>query len=115
LAKPLTGPVYLGVGFGHKLPDLVAELNGQIRVLAHAKVDTDKQEGLRSTFLEVPDAPISRFVLEMKGGKKGLLENSTNICKGTHRAEAKFNAQNGKVDSFEVPVKASCGSKKKAK
>jgi hypothetical protein len=113
LEKPLTGPVYLGVGFGHKLPDLVADLNGQIRILVHGRVDTDKQEGLRNTFEMVPDAPVSRFVLEMNGGKKkGLIVNSTNICKGTHEAEARFTAQNEAVASFQAPIANSCGKKK---
>jgi hypothetical protein len=109
LDKPLTGPVYLGTGFGHKLPDLVADLNGQIRVLAHGKIDTDKQGGIRNTFEAVPDAPVSKFVLEMQGGKRGLLVNSTNICRGTHKAEVRFNGQNGKVETFKAPIKASCG------
>jgi len=109
LDKPLSGPVYLAGGFGYKLPALVADLNGQIRVLLKGKIDTDKQKGIRTTFEAVPDAPIEKFVLEMKGGKKfGLLENSTNICKGTHKAEVKFNGQNGKVNTFETPVHASC-------
>ena len=82
LDKPLEGPVYLGGGFGYKLPALVAELNGQIRVLLVGKVDSGKNKGIRNTFEAVPDAPVSKFVLEMKGGKKyGLLENSENLCK----------------------------------
>ena len=109
LDKPLEGPVYLGVGFGHKLPDLVADLNGQIRILLHGKVDTDKQEGIRNTFETVPDAPVSKFILEMKGGKKGLIVNSTDICKGTHKAEVDFKAQNGKTKSFKAPIATSCG------
>jgi hypothetical protein len=115
LDKPLEGPVYLGVGFGYKLPALVVELNGQIRVLAVGKVDTTKKKGLRNTFQAIPDAPFEKFVLELKGGKKyGLLENSTNICKGQHKAEVKFTGQNGAVDAFNLPVKATCkrGSKK---
>ena len=89
LDKPLEGPVYIGVGYGHKLPDLVADLNGQVRILLHGKVDTTKHEGIRNTFEVVPDAPVTRFVLEMKGGKKyGLLENSENICRKTQRASA---------------------------
>jgi hypothetical protein len=115
LDKPLTGPVYLGVGFGHKLPDLVADLNGQIRILLHGKVDTDRQKGIRNTFEAVPDAPVSKFVLEMQGGKKGLLENSTNICKGSHKAEVRFTAQTGSVESFKTPVQASCKGKKNGK
>ena len=113
LDKPLTGPVYLGAGFGHTLPDLVADLNGQLRVLAHGRVDTGKEGGIRNTFEAVPDAPISKFVLEMQGGKKGLLVNSTNICKGTHKALVKFSAQNGRVNTFKAPVKNSCGGKGK--
>jgi hypothetical protein len=109
LGKPLEGPVYLGVGFGNKLPDLVADLNGQIRVLVHGKVDTDGQEGLRNTFEAIPDAPISRFVLQLKGGpKKGLLENSENICRHTQVAGARFAGQNGAIAKYLVPIGNSC-------
>jgi hypothetical protein len=112
LDKPLEGPVYLGVGFGHKLPDLVADLNGQLRILLRGRIDTDKQQGIRNTFEAVPDAPVSKFILELNGGKKkGLIVNSTNICKGSHEAEARFAAHSGKVESFKVPLANSCKSK----
>jgi hypothetical protein len=114
LEKPLEGPVYLAVGFGYKLPALVAELDGQIRVLLKGKVDTDSQDGIRNTFEAVPDAPVSRFVLEMKGGKKyGLLENSENICRKSQKAGVNFTAQNGKVDNFKQSIANSCGAKNK--
>ncbi|MFT3864756.1 MAG: hypothetical protein QM729_10830 [Solirubrobacterales bacterium] len=116
LEKPLEGPVYLVGGFGYKLPALVAELNGQIRVLLVGKIDTDKQNGIRNTFEAVPDAPVSRFVLEMKGGKKyGLLENSENICKKTQKAGVAFRAQNGRVKGITVKIANSCKKKKSAK
>jgi hypothetical protein len=116
LEKPLQGNVYLGVGFGFKLPALVAELNGQIRVLLVGKVDTDKKKGIRNTFQAVPDAAVSRFELSLKGGKKyGLLENSENICKKTQKAEANFTAQNGKVESLTPTIANSCGKKSKKK
>ena len=51
----------------------------------------------------------------MKGGKKGLLVNSTNICKGTHKAIAAFTGQNGKLHEFEPVLKAQCGKKKHKK
>jgi hypothetical protein len=115
LDQPLEGPIYLGVGFGHLLPDLVGELNGQIRVLIHGKVDTDKEDGLRNTFETVPDAPVSKFVLELQGGpKKGLLRNSENICKKPQRATAKFVAQNGKVQVFRPLIGTGCKGKKGA-
>jgi hypothetical protein len=116
LEKPLVGNVYLGVGFGFKLPALVAELNGQIRVLLVGKVDTDKQKGIRNTFQAVPDAAVSRFELSLKGGKKyGLLENSENICKKTQKAKASFTAQNGKVEELSPTIANSCGKGKGAK
>jgi hypothetical protein len=109
LDKPLQGPIYLGVGFGYKLPALVAELNGQLRVLLVGKVDTDAQQGIRNTFKAVPDAPVSRFELTLKGGKKyGLLENSEDICRKAQKAAVQFNAQNGKVDQGKIPIGNSC-------
>lgn len=115
LDKPLEGNVYLAGGFGYKLPALVAELNGQIRVLLKGKVDTDKAHGIRNTFEAVPDAPVERFVLEMKGGKKyGLLENSENICRKAQKAGVSFGAQNGKEFQESLPIAVSCkGGKKK--
>ncbi len=113
LDKPLEGPVYLGTGFGHTLPDLVADLNGQIRVLVHARIDTTKQNGIRSTFELIPDAPVSRFVLEMEGGKKGLLVNSVDICKKKHRANARFIAHNGRQVTLRPVIENSCKKARK--
>jgi hypothetical protein len=118
LDKPLEGDVYLVGGYGYKLPALVAELNGQIRVLLVGKVDTGKNRGIRSTFEAVPDAPVEKFVLEMKGGKKyGLLVNSENLCKKPQRLAAEFTAQNGLVDQLHPLVANSCkkGHKKRKK
>jgi hypothetical protein len=115
LDKPLQGPVYLVGGYGYKLPALVADLNGQIRVTLIGKVDSGKNRGIRNTFELVPDAPVSRFVLEMKGGKKyGLLENSENLCrasKARRRAIARFTGQNGKVRQWKPVVANQCKKK----
>jgi hypothetical protein len=116
LEKPVQGPVYLVGGFGYKLPALVAELNGQIRVLLKGKVDSGPNGGIRNTFEAVPDAPVSRFVLEMKGGKKyGLLINSENLCKKPQHAIASFRAQNGLRVENKPLVTNGCGSKKHRK
>jgi hypothetical protein len=111
LDKPLEGPVYLRSS-SHELPDLVADLNGQIQVVVDGRIDSVKGQ-IRSTFENVPDAPVSKVVLEMKGGKKGLLVNSTNICKKTYRATVKLTAQNGKTHDFNPPVGNSCKKKPK--
>ena len=49
------------------------------------KIDTANKRGLRARFNTVPDAPVSSFVLELEGGKKGLLINSANLCKANRR------------------------------
>ena len=116
LAAPLEGPVYLVGGFGYKLPALVAELNGQIRVLLVGKVDSGKNHGIRTTFETVPDAPVERFELKMKGGPKySLLENSEPLCAAPQRAAANFTAQNGLVDKFSQPIQLKCPEHAKAK
>ncbi len=96
LSEPLEGPVFLRSS-EHQLPDVVAAVhNGEIDVVLDGKVDSVKGR-LRSTFEATPDAPVSSVLLKLRGGKKGLFENSTNLCKGTHRAEANFTGHNGKT------------------
>ena len=116
LDHPVEGPVYLRSPLpGHKLPDLVAALNGQIDVALVGKVDTGPNHGIRNTFEVVPDAPVTRFTLTMQGGSKGLLENSENICKKPQHAIVAFTAQNGKVDDFSPLIANSCKTKKHKK
>jgi hypothetical protein len=113
LSEPLTGPVFLRSS-EHKLPDLVVALhNSQIDFDLVAHVDSVKGR-LRSTFEAAPDAPVSSFLLQMQGGKKGLFVNSTNLCKGTHKAEINFTGQNGKrFEKTPELVPASCKAKAK--
>ena len=116
LAQPLEGPVYLVGGFGYKLPALVAELGGQIRVLLVGKVDSGPNHGIRNTFEAVPDAPVEKFVLQMKGGPKySLLENSENLCKAPQRAIAAFTAQNGDTLKLAPRIADGCGKSPRSK
>ena len=86
-------------------------------MLLHGKVDTGREGGIRNTFLTVPDAPVSRFELNLYGGKKGLIVNSENLCspKAKVHALADFTAQNGRTYDTEPTVSNSCGSSKKNK
>jgi hypothetical protein len=117
LDEPLEGPVYLRSS-SHPLPDLVAALNNkQVNIELDGHIDAVHKKGsevsrIRNSFEAVPDAPVTSFTLEMRGGKKGLLTNSTNLCKGTHRASADFTGQNGKLEDFNPVLKAQCGAKK---
>jgi hypothetical protein len=111
LDKPISGPVYLRSS-NHQLPDLVADLEGQIEVVLAGRIDSVKRR-IRSTFEVVPDAPVSKFVLEMQGGKKGLLVNNRNLCKAANRATIQFDGQNGKTaDSRPAVTAKGCKSGK---
>jgi hypothetical protein len=110
LDQPLEGPVYLRSS-SHKLPDLVADLNGQIEVSLAGKTDSVKG-ALRNTFEAVPDAPVTSFRLELFGGKRGLIEMSSGFCKAP-RAEIKLLGQNGKVFEDRPVVASSCKKPKK--
>jgi hypothetical protein len=91
LDQPLEGPVFLRSS-DNELPDLVAALHGLVDVEAVARIDSQRG-GIRATFTEVPDAPISKVVVRMQGGKKGLAVNSTNLCAAKRGATAELDAQ----------------------
>jgi hypothetical protein len=113
LDQPLEGPVYLRSS-DHELPDLVLALHGLVDIESVGRIDSTHAR-LRTTFENIPDAPLSKVVLQMQGGRKGLLVNSTDICRGVHRARAAFTGQNGKRYGANPKVAAKCGSKKHRK
>jgi hypothetical protein len=110
LADPISGPVYLRSS-SHELPDLVAALHGQVDIVLDGRVDAVNGR-LRNTFEAVPDAPVTKFVLKMQGGKKGLVVNSTNLCTATGKAALKWRGQNGKELESRPVVKNSCKKKR---
>jgi hypothetical protein len=71
--------------------------------------------GIANTFDFVPDAPVTKVVVNFQGGKKGLLVNSTNICRGSHKATVKFGGQNGRTYTLKPKLKAKCGKGKKGR
>jgi hypothetical protein len=107
LDQPLRGPVYLRSS-SHELPDLVADLRGQIHVVLDGRIDS-VNGGIRSVFETVPDAPVSQFRIDMQGGSKGLLVNSTGLCHAPHLSVTSFKAQNGRLQNSRVPLVAECG------
>ncbi|MGV1049927.1 MAG: hypothetical protein ACOYD4_15550 [Solirubrobacterales bacterium] len=113
LDKKLKGKVYLVPG-GHELPDLVADLRGQVEIQLHGVISS-KRGGLKTVFNNTPDVPVTKFILNMQGGEKSLLVNSTNICKGKQLAVLNLKGQNGKkVVDNQYPLNiSSCGGKKK--
>jgi hypothetical protein len=121
LDKPLEGPVYFRSNGGEReLPDLVAALRGQFDINLVGFIDSVKQKGsetsrVRTIFANVPDAPVTKFVLNLHGGKRGLIENSKNLCKVTNQVQVKMRGQNGKINNFTAPIGTSCKKDGKAK
>jgi hypothetical protein len=111
--KPLEGPVYLRSS-NNELPDLVFALAGQVEVALVSRIDS-VNGGIRATAEGVPDAPVSSFRIEMQGGKKGLLINSTNLCKKPNYATVKLRGQNGKTKEFKALLRNDCPKKGKGK
>jgi len=91
-----------------------------------------RAEKIRSTFDLVPDVPVSKFVLTLRGGPRGLLVNSRNQCSRRHprggggkraqaskargrrkglRAIVRFKAQNGKKLNLRPRLRAPCGKR----
>lgn len=107
LKKKLKGPVYL-VSSKHELPDLVADLRGQVRIQLYGVISS-KHGGIKTVFNNTPDVPVSKFILRMKGGKKkGLLQNSQNLCSGPLSSVMSMKGYNGKkVKNNKLPLKVS--------
>jgi hypothetical protein len=104
----LKGKVFL-VSSNHELPDLLVDLRGQVEIYLRGVISS-KHGGLKTVFNNVPDVPVSKFTLKMKGGKKSLLVNSTNTCAKPQRAKLNIKGQNGKKvknNKFKLNI-ASC-------
>ncbi len=117
LDETLSGPVYLRSS-SNPLPDLVIALKGPsslpIEIDLAGRIDS-VNGGIRTTFENAPDAPVSSFVLTMQGGRKGLLVNSTNLCAATHRATAKLTGHNGKQATLQPQLQNDCKRPAQAK
>jgi len=116
LDDPVAGPVYL-VSSSNELPDLLADLKGQVNVRLRGVISSSKRR-MKTVFSSVPDVPVSKFVLSMKGGGKGLLVNSRDLCKGKNSSILGFKAQNGKklkVKKLPLRTPGCKGAKKRKK
>ncbi len=120
LDRPLKGPVYFvqGIRFdpttGNRirtLPTLLVKLNGELRVNLRGVTSVENKR-LVSTFERVPDAPVSRFDLKLKGGKGGILAVAARkgLCGRRQReiSQATFTGQNAKQAAFPVTMPKPC-------
>jgi hypothetical protein len=108
LDEPLRGNVYLRSSSG-ALPDLVADLHsGTVRIVLQGKIGPGKHGGIRAFFTELPDEPVTRFVMTLYGGKRGLLVNSANICTSPPVSNVKAIAQNNIGAVFTTKLRGQC-------
>lgn len=111
LDRPLEGDLYLREG-PHRLPDLAADLDGQVHLVLGGRLTTPHAR-VRASFDALPDLPFSRLALTLRGGRRGLLVDSESVCSHRLRADAAFAGQNGRSFGSRPWVTAGCGAAKR--
>jgi hypothetical protein len=105
---PLRGNVYLRSS-DNLLPDLVADMHsGAIRIELEGRIESVRGGRIKVSFDGLPDAPLDRFVLQMLGGKKGLLVNSADLCTTAARATARLVGQNNRGAVLQPRLTTRC-------
>lgn len=118
LPTALAGPAYLvqGIRTGPQgqtirtLPALLITLRGAVAIDLRAQTSVDSAGRLVTTFPTVPDVPISRFTLQIAGGRRGLLvvTGRSNLCRRSQLARATLSAQNGASDHVKLAMGTPC-------
>ncbi len=90
----LKGPVYL-TSSNNELPDLLVDLRGQVDVQLRGVISSENAR-LKTVFRKLPDVAVDKFVLTMKGGNRGLLVNSQDLCDRPRRGFLNLKAQNSR-------------------
>jgi hypothetical protein len=101
LPEPLSGPVYAIAKNGQ--PDLALALNGQVSLISLGKVGS-KGGRLRVTFSGLPDLPLSRLTLSLRGGSRGVSINKRHLCGRTRTVVGRFSAHSGSVSTRRTIV-----------
>jgi hypothetical protein len=98
LKDPLTGGVFFVRHPGQALPDLMVRLRGDIAIDLVGRVTIPGGTQLATNFDTIPDAPVSKFTLNIVSGSHGPLGAKTNLCsrRGKRsRALVQMRGQNG--------------------
>lgn len=126
LGKPLSGQVHLvqGIKFGAKgnrirtTPSLLVKLRGEVDINLRARTTTEKGTNrLVTTFPQVPDAQVSKFTMQINGGRKGILvvtrtrKAKIDICRAPQTAAIQTNGHNGKHADYNTTIKTPCNTK----
>jgi hypothetical protein len=127
LNRPLVGNVYFVKNVRRSssgnlirtLPMIVVALRGEIAVNLVGESNVKKGK-LVNTFDQVPDAPITRFNLNINGGKNGIIavtrtrRSLINLCASKRQiAEADIDGHNGRRYDRDIRMKTPCAKKSK--
>jgi hypothetical protein len=106
LERPLQGRVYLRESTG-RYPDLAVDLGGRIdlELIGHISA---RNATLEVSFNSLPDIPLSRLELILKGGRRGLLANSEGLCHYSRRASIRIVGHNGILRHLRPKVTVAC-------
>jgi hypothetical protein len=131
LDRPLAGDVFfvknirIDPDTGNEirtLPMIVVALRGEIDVNLTGESSTTKNGRLVNTFAGVPDQPISRFNLNIKGGRNGILavtrtrRSTINLCKaGRQVARTGWRGHNNALHRSGVRVRVACATRRQRK
>ncbi len=113
LDNALKGPVYL-TSSNHELPDLLVDLHGQVPIRLRGVISSEHGR-LKTVFNNTPDVAVKKFELTMKGGNKGLLVNSRDLCSRQTTGFLNLKAQNSrqlKRNNLRLNIPACSGGKK---
>jgi len=114
LGQPLTGPVYFVQGSGaNPLPALLVTLRGQVAIDLRSQTSISGAGNLVTTFPAIPDAPLSSFVLQLNGGRQGILAVAagSNLCTAPQTVHGAFLAQSGRAERLAVTPATPCGNR----
>jgi len=119
LRDPLRGKVFLVRNPARRLPDLMVRLRASgwtsgivIDLTGHVRIERDLT--IRTTFMDIPDVPITRFRLSLLPGRYGVIRSVPSICSResrTGRAKLGFRGQNGRYVAVKQRLKINgCGA-----
>lgn len=110
LDEPLHGPIYLGRAPQDRLPTLVADLDSRdlhLQVVQHLRLGA---AGVRVVVDAPPDFPISKLVLDLAGGRRGVLVDAFDLCRDPRHVAIRMVGRNGRVRKRLAPLRGACPS-----
>lgn len=121
LDDTLKGPVYFVKGERKDpksgriiatLPTFYVPLRGETTIHLRATTAVSKDR-LVTTFPSIPDAPITKFEFNIKGGKNGIIQATRDLCAAkTFKATVRFRGHNGaKPGDLKPRISPDCGKK----